>query len=343
MSAAAGRFEGLTEPVRVGVCGLGFMGRTHLSALARARQDGAQNVIAAVADRNAHRRAGQLDAGGNLETTSGDAELFDPLAVEAFSDPFELVARAQVDLVTIATPTDTHVPLALAALEAGLHVLLEKPVALRSSEVRRLRDAAASSDRVCMPAMCIRFWPGWEDLQRTIAEGTHGRLKTLAIRRLASRPDWNPGFYSDPKRTGGALFDLHVHDVDFVRFCLGEPQGVQVCGHLDHVFASYDFGADGPDAVVVEGGWDHAPGYPFQMGYTAVFEGATQDYDVRREDPLLEFGAEGERVVPLDSRNGYELEVAHLLSSLAAGERPRVDLDEALKTTELLEREREQL
>src|SRR4029453_5583634 len=87
-------------------------------------------------------------------------------------------------------------------------------------------------------------------------------------------PAWSPAFYGDPARSGGALFDLHVHDADLVRWLFGAPGAVTSTGTLDHVTTLYRY-ADGPAHVVAEGGWDHAGGFPFSMGYTVVFERAT--------------------------------------------------------------------
>jgi predicted dehydrogenase len=119
--------------------------------------------------------------------------------------------------VSICTPTDSHIELAMTALAAGRHVLVEKPVALRSAEVARLAQAAAPAGRVCMPAMCMRFWPGWEWLKERIEAGEFGRVRSATFQRVGAPPDWS-AFYGDYARSGGPLHDLHIHDADFIRF-----------------------------------------------------------------------------------------------------------------------------
>jgi len=333
--------------IRVGVCGLGFMGRTHLEAYAAARADGIDAVVAAVADRNEHKRRGELDAGGNIETGGADEALFDPDAVEAFADPFELVREAQVDLVSICTHTPSHVDLAVAAIERGLHVLVEKPVALASAEVERLvaaRDRGAGG--FVVPGMCIRFWPGWRELKELVDAPRLGDLRSLAIRRLSPAPGWGARHYGDASSTGGALFDLHVHDADLVHWLFGEPDRVDAVGTRDHVFATYgyDAGFARHAAIQVEGGWDLPAGFPFHMGYLAVFEGGTLAFDSGAEQPLTRTTAVDEAPVPIaiEDGTGYEHEVRALLRGIEAGAlvpAQATALDDAVGVTRTLERE----
>jgi predicted dehydrogenase len=266
------------QMVRVGVIGLGFMGATHLDAYQRASDAGVACVVVAVCDRKAHRRAGQIDdTGGNF----GESPVrFDPLAVRAYTDPADLLAATDIDLVSICTPTDSHVDLAIAALNAGKHVLVEKPVALRSADVRRVEAAARDSQKLCMPAMCMRFWPAWSWLRQRIDEQTFGPCRGLTLTRIGSAPQWSTGFYSNPSRSGGAVVDLHIHDADFVRWCFGDPPavtstGAVVEGGINHVTTIYHF----DHSVVAEGGW-LAPGTPFRMRYLAAFVDAVADFDL---------------------------------------------------------------
>jgi predicted dehydrogenase len=326
----------------VGVVGLGFMGRTHLEAWQRAASDGHPCRVVAVCDRDPERRAGRTGAGGNL--SSGEA-VFDPATVTAHEEAEALFADPAVDIVSITTPTDSHVPLALAALAAGKHVLVEKPVALASEDVARLGEAARTGDRLVMPAFCIRFWPGWSWLHQTLRSGELGALRSLSIRRLSGRPDWNASFYGDVSRTGGALVDLHLHDADLVRWCLGDPDFVHTVGDHDHVTTTYRYGGGAPH-VVAEGGWDHAPGFGFRMEYVAVFEGGTADYGFGREQPLRvsRVGEAEASGVPLPDLTGYDVQCRALLDALASGASyPPATLGEAFATARLLEAELESL
>ena len=147
-------------PVRMGVIGLGFMGRTHVHAVHAAARHGLAELVA-VADCDESRlRADGAVTEGNLPT-GAQGLLFDPVKVRTFSDPSALLAMPDLDAVSICTHTQTHVELAIAAMQAGKHVLVEKPVALSSAAVTRVAEASHRARRLCVPAMCMRHWPGW--------------------------------------------------------------------------------------------------------------------------------------------------------------------------------------
>ena len=331
----AGRRE-----VGVGIIGLGYMGRTHLAAYRAAARAGHPNRVIALCDERPERfQSGSGSPRGNLEPA--DSTRLDPGAAALMRDPEELLGDAAVELVSICTPTDTHVPLALRALEAGKHVLVEKPIALSARAVQELAGAARRADRSCMPAMCMRFWPGWEWLKRAIDSLELGRVRSAVFRRLASRPGWSD-FYRDPRRSGGALFDLHVHDADFVLWCFGMPGSLVCTGTIDHLTASYRF-EQGPAHVTAEGGWDHADGTPFHMGFTVVFERATADFAFGR-DPRLLLARDGRsRPVELDEISGYDGEIRHALDVAAGTAAPGVTVEDALLLARVLEAERESL
>src|SRR5262249_1920817 len=140
---------GAARPIGVGVIGLGFMGRTHVAAFRAAASTGRANRLVAVADSRIERLGGDAPKIGNLALGGDGERLFDPREVRAFASPDELLGDPSVELVSICTPTPTHVDLALRALEANKHVLLEKPVAISSREVARLAAGVAASKRLC--------------------------------------------------------------------------------------------------------------------------------------------------------------------------------------------------
>lgn len=329
-------------PIGIGVIGLGFMGQTHLKAYARAARAGHSCRVVAVADRDPARRKGDFSARGNL-VKDVDEPLFDPEGTRSYDSAIDLLADPAVDLVSICTHTDTHVDLAIAALDHGKHVLVEKPIAVASAEVERLVTRAKRSDRLVMPAMCMRFWPAWEWLAHRVEDGAFGGVRSAVFRRLGTRPGWGDGFYQDTARSGGALVDLHIHDADFVMHLFGVPDSVAASGDLDHLSVFYRY-PKGPRHVVAEGGWDHTPGFPFRMRYTVVFEHATADFDLTRDAPLLLCRNGIAEPVDLAPTDGYDGEVRHLLDAIRTGDRAlRATLDDALALTRLLERERDAL
>ncbi len=316
--------------VRVGVIGLGLMGRTHVESYRNADRAGEACRLVAVADPNPDRLTGRIAVEGNLQSASDpDALLFDPLTVRTGTDAATVIDDSEVELVSICTPTDTHVELARRALRAGKHVLLEKPIALDPRAIDELGDEAQRAQRICMPAMCMRYWPGWSWLRDAVRDERYGPVRSAVFQRLASRPTWNPMFYADAARSGGALFDLHVHDADLAHWLFGAPDEITATGSIDHVTALYRY-SNGPRHVVLEGGWDHASGFPFRMRFVVAFERATAEFDLRR-DPALEISVDGRVETPaLDTATGYDLEVRAALG--AARDPSPSDLRRSLPT-----------
>lgn len=298
----------------IGVIGLGFMGATHINAWAQAALDGHPNRLVAVCDRHPDRRAGEVAVGPD-----GNEPLsFDRGAVALYADAAELFADPAVDVVSITTPTDSHVPLALAALAAGKHVLVEKPVALQLSAVQRLHRAADAAGTLCMPAQCIRFWPGWDWLIARVDDRSLGALKALHIQRLSSRPDWGEGFYDDPSRCGGVVHDLHVHDADLIRRLAGDPTWVSAREHEGQLTIDYGFAeGGGPEVVSAEASWARDPAAGFFMGYDAEFEGARASWSSQREPPLQLASPGHHEQPPFVGGTGYDGQVRHLLAVLS--------------------------
>ncbi len=332
-----------TAPIGLGVIGLGLMGRTHIMAFRAADSAGLTNRLVAVCDRNAERRAGLVDAPGNRGRITPRKRLFDSRKVKAYERAEDLIHDPDVGVVSICTHTDSHVDLAIAALAAGKHVLVEKPVALRSSEAARLARAADSSRTLCMPAMCMRFWPGWDWLHAHVVSGAFGAVKSAVFRRLGAHPAWSQHFYGDFDRSGGALFDLHVHDADFVRWCFGAPASVATSGSLEHATTSYRY-ERGPAHVVAEGGWIRTPGFAFRMCATVVFEEATADFDLSRKPKLLLTRHGSTAPVTVESTTGYDGEVRHLLGAIAGTTKQlTATIAESVELTRMLEAEQESL
>lgn len=336
------------DEIGVGIIGLGFMGRVHLRAYRDARQDGYRCRLVGVCDIQAERLTGRVgESAGNIADASGDEVLFDPKEVQTTSDPEPLLTNDRISLISICTPTDAHVDLAILAMEAGKHVLIEKPVAVDSDSVQRVADAARHANVLCMPALCMRFWPGWSWLKERIDDGVHGGVVSATFERLSSPPGWADEFYRNPSRTGGALVDLHIHDADFVRWCFGDPRSVVSTGTIDHLTTLYRYTENGPAHVIAQGGWNHHHSFDFRMRFVVNFEQATADFDFGRDPRLVLHRGGRSDPVSLDARPGYDLEIRHLLELV---ESPRDDhcklratIRDAVGVAKLLEAERQSL
>ncbi len=314
--------------LQFGFLGLGFMAATHIQALAHV--PGAS--VGAICNPSGRNLDGDLTrVGGNVGDPNGVR--LDMTQVRAYQDVSEFLADPAIHIVDITTPTKTHIELAIAALKAGKHVLVEKPMTRTAEEGRRLADAAreaATRGVFLMPAMCLRFWPEWQAAHDAIVGGQYGRVLSARFRRVAQAPGWGHGHFLNAADSGGALLDLHIHDVDFIRHCFGHPSRVfsrghtKVSGGIDHVVSQYDTASGA--VVSAEGSWAMTPGFGFCMAYTVVFERATLDYDSSRSTEALRRYVEGQpaETLKLDGPNGYAGQIQHFVDSIRAGKAPTV-------------------
>ena len=324
--------------VNVAVVGLGFMGVKHIKAYQKIK--GAR--IVAVCDSVRLPVNGVLaGVAGNI-SGSGDLDLGRELKVYRALD--ELLANAEVELVDLCVPTPLHPAQAIAALKAGKHVLCEKPLALNSAQARKIVAAARSASGFFMPAMCMRFWPGWSWLKQVVEEEPFGKVQAARFRRMSPAPGWSKATYGSGNKTGGALFDLHVHDTDFVQFLFGRPASVfstgvtRAAGSIDHVVTQYNY-AGGP-AVYAEGSWLLTGN--FSMSYTVLCERATLDYDMARGAEALVVSEAGKkpRVVKPGGSDGYSGELRHILEAIRSGKAPNVvTAQDGLSAVEICEAE----
>jgi predicted dehydrogenase len=204
-----------------------------------------------------------------------------------------------------------HEDTAMRALHAGKHVLVEKPMALDGAAARRIIDAAKQNGRILMAAQVIRFFPAYVALRRELSD--LGAVRTASFRRRCAAPGWG-GWLKDPAKSGGGVFDLLIHDVDFCFHLFGMPQAVSASGVLDpeigvdimHAQLFYRFGP-----VTVSGGWQHAGAFPFGMEYTVTADRGTVDYSSSGRAPTL--FAETEQPLTLEERSGYAAEIEYFV------------------------------
>jgi predicted dehydrogenase len=118
----------------------------------------------------------------------------------------EVLADPEVELVDLCVPTALHPKQAIAALKAGKHVLCEKPLALSAAQARKIVQAAESASGFFMPAMCMRFWPGWSLLKQVVGGKPYGKVQAASFRRLSPPPGLEQSYLCqrEPVRRGVA-------------------------------------------------------------------------------------------------------------------------------------------
>ena len=143
-----------------------------------------------------------------------------------------LLADDAVDIVYIASPHSHHKEMAVASLEAGKHVLVEKPLATSAMEAQAISDAAKLHNRFAMEAMHTRFHPRTRVLEKLLSDGDLGHVR-MVIADLGVRfpLDLHHRLY-DPELGGGALLDMGVYSVWLAVFVIGLPTSVHCIGKL---------------------------------------------------------------------------------------------------------------
>ena len=323
--------------VRIGILGLGFMGKMHFDTYRNIR--GAK--VVAIADPDPKKRAGAWGAiGGNIGDGGGTVDLS---GVATYANPEGVFADANVDVVDITLPTHLHASAATAALKAGKHVFCEKPMARTSSEGRRMIAAAKKADRLLFVAQCIRFWPAYAKVRSLLQSGRYGKLLSLNMSRLSPAPTWSwKDWLSNPKLSGSALLDLHIHDSDWLLHTLGMPKKV-TChaggfrGRADHVMTHFQYGKG--QLVTAEGGWAYAPDFPFRMLLSASLEKASIELLV--DGTLNVYPAKGGvKTLKVVAGDGYFHELKHFVRCVKQGTASEVVPPEsALDSLRLIEAE----
>jgi predicted dehydrogenase len=335
--------------IRVGIAGVGFMGKTHMSVYAEDKR--AQ--VTAFCDFDPSRTSGSAEKGGG--NIGGQQDLpIDRSKINAYQQVEDLIADPNVDVIDICLPTFVHAKYIIMALKAGKHVLCEKPLTIDMKEAQSILKAARASKGVLMAAHCMRFWPEWAWLKEAVASKRYGKVHSAVFRRFSSTPGWAANNWTlQPKLSGSALFDMHIHDTDYIRHVFGDPKAVFSVGSsktspggFDHVVTNYLY--KNPKLLVsAEGGWNADPTYGFTMRYTVVFDKATADFDIGREGQTLllhKAGAKAPEVVKTSPRNGWQEEIRYFIDCLASGKKPTVVTPaDACKSVALLHKELESI
>jgi predicted dehydrogenase len=260
----------------------------------------------------------------------------------------ELLAAGEIDAAYVATTNDRHREDAIACLEAGVPVLLEKPFALSTAQAEDVVAVARRTGVFLMEAMWMRFQPGLLELERRIAAGEIGDLRSITVDfGIVAEPDPARRWF-DRAQGGGALLDVGVYPLTFALSLLGPATAATAVGELaptgvDEQVAvamrhergvsawSASFVADGPVEAVVSGSAG-------SFKVPRVFHEVPHLTRVVRGEPVEEIAIDGADL-------GYRPEVREVHRCLAGGlaESPRMPLELSLTVMRWLDHLRDQL
>lgn len=294
----------------IAIIGSGYMARTHAAAWSAL---GYASGIKYVCSRH---------PGTTFDEAPGARIVTDLTAV--LGDP-------AVDIVSICTPTATHREIAVRALNAGKHVLLEKPIALTIADALAISAAAASSDRVLMVAHVVRFFEGYRRARTDVEAGSIGTVLSARARRLITKPD-TPWWFDDAQ-SGGVVVDVGIHDFDQMNLFLGVPVAVTSTSNdpLGPTETTIEYRSGAIGQVLTFAGVP--AGAPFTSSLSLVGTDGILDYDFSADAPTAAAGFSGVNSYRLATVGGstsatltaldhYTRQVEYFLECVHAGTDP---------------------
>lgn len=265
---------------KIVIVGFGFMGMNHARNVIKN-----ENVkLVAVVDKNTSDISEKLNQqSGNFTVESVTAGALE--GINLYDDFGNCLLTEKPDICIIAVHTNLHYEFAKTALEAGVHVFVEKPFCLDVVQGQALIDLAAFKERTLMVGHVVRFMPAWQELKELIDSQKYGLLEFLSLSRFSGIPSW--GQWKDNLHhfgsTGGALFDLVVHDIDFAQWACGIPDEIKAT-YLSGKLSNHDYVStfwnykNKQLQVKIEGGNTFHGQYPFQASFSARFQNASIFY-----------------------------------------------------------------
>lgn len=230
--------------------------------------------------------------------------------IRFYTDLDEMLDKEELDFVDICAPSFLHSELAVHVLRRGIHVLCEKPMSLYYKDCEKMMQAAAESGKELMIGQCLRFYPGFDYIKALIDEGKYGKVLGGFFSRVSAPPIWGwENWFMNPALSGGCITDLHVHDIDIIRYLFGEPDAVScrattsICLN-DTVHTALFYGGTPITAV---GDWT-LTGVKFNADCRIDLEGATLTFDGAT---LTVYPKDGSEIhtVPLEKVSGYQGEI----------------------------------
>jgi predicted dehydrogenase len=317
---------------KIAVVGFGFMGMTHaINIIKNERLE-----LVAIIDKDLDGISAKLiGEKGNFSTGDIDPNVL--AYINKYSDLESCLESESLDAVHICVHTDLHYSLAKQALDAGLHVFLEKPMTLDVSKGEELVALANSKNLTFMVGHVLRFMAPYQKLKHWINAQIYGPLRFLSMSRYSGVPSW--GQWKEKQSaygsSGGALFDLLIHDIDFVNHILGAPdhmESIVLPGALSaHDYISSIWNYHEKDIKVkLEGGNNFHSTFPFHAGFMANFENASvfyttlkpSDIQVANNEELLEIPAE-------DGTDGFYNEIDYFYQCATSAIQPLLCLPES--------------
>ncbi|MEK0315671.1 Gfo/Idh/MocA family protein [Cohnella sp. 56] len=275
--------------LRIGIIGAGAIGQIHVATFKQV--DDA--VVAGIADAHlplAQKAAAQL----GIERVFDSAE--------------QMIASDEIDAVVVGVPNKWHADLAIQALEAGKHVLLEKPMGINAEAAARIQEAHRKSGKTLMIAHQLRWvWPV-RQIKKLIEEGKLGTIYYVKANWLRRKniPGWGSWFTRMEDSGGGPLIDVGIHLLDLALYLMGNPTPASVSGSTYANFGPRKLGIGNWGTHNWDGFFDvedlATAFVKMDNGATLLFDVSWASHNGNEDGMLLQLmGTEGGATIKLDS------------------------------------------
>jgi len=255
-------------------------------------------------------------------------------------------------VIDICLPTHLHTQHAVLAMKKGRSVFLEKPVCLTKEEGELLLKTQEETGAIVQVGQVMRMWDEYVWLKEVADSNKFGKIRSAVFKRLSSYPTWAwENWLHQGDKSGSVALDMHIHDVDYMRYLMGEPESLTSAatrdntGIISQIFTTFKYS----DAVAtVEASWHYPVDFPFTAQFRIMFENATvvkgtDDLwvyynDGGKEEIIIEpsFASDNNIGGNISSLGGYYNELNYFINKLNAGETPDVaPLCEGIKSVNL--------
>lgn len=313
--------------IRIGIIGAGTMGGCHLGCY----EDIPGVKVVAVCDLIKEKAE-------NLASNHG---------ARVVTDAMEIINAEDIDYVDICLPTPLHYVYAIPAMKNKKHVFCEKPIARTIDEADEMVKTAKENSVKFTVGHVLRFFPEYVKLKDKMEKGLVGTVKEVRTARESSNPGMVCSWYGDIKQSGGPMFDMALHDVDYLIHTFGDVEYVKAIGKLgeekyplfDYAYTLLKF-KNGMVAHAT-GSWALPKGAPFTTKIEVYGTEGMMEESILKTSPIISYISKesketGTVAVPESpmrkTDNPYFIELKHFVDSINKDTEPLVTGESALKT-----------
>lgn len=263
----------------------------------------------------------------------------------------DLLNDPEIAVIDICLPTFLHESFIIKAAKAGKQIICEKPLTLTTGSAERVRQAIEQNDVQLYVGHVLRFWPEYQTINTYQKEGELKDIEIVQAHRLGQAPNWSDWFQK-PEKSGGALYDLHIHDIDYTAYLLGRADSVYATGIQNeqgawaHVMTMMTF-QNGSKAIL-EASHRMPETYPFSISYRVQAKDSTIELQIEAGENIdsieannnqLNFYTEGKNL-PLQAggEDAFVNELAYFIACITENKANEViPLTDVFYTLQLLE------